>query len=65
MKLGREEYLVAQRAYDGWSLFSVLIFAALISSFVLTIALNREGRCYAAWGLKPQQALNNDSTSLF
>ncbi|MGE0006960.1 MAG: hypothetical protein AB7S92_15400 [Parvibaculaceae bacterium] len=43
MRLGKAEYLAAQRAYDGWSLFGIVIAAALLSTLALTFALYRRG----------------------
>jgi hypothetical protein len=44
--LDRAEYLISQRAYDGWSLFSIVIVAALVSTLTLAIQLNRSGEPY-------------------
>ena len=37
MKLPREEYLVAQKLYRGWSLLGTVVLTALISTAVLAI----------------------------
>jgi uncharacterized membrane protein len=47
MKLSKEEYLIAQRAYDGWSLFGFVVCGALLSTLALTILLYRDQRSYS------------------
>ena len=44
--LDRAEYLVSQPAYDGWSLFAIVIIGALVSTLALSIWLNRSGAPY-------------------
>lgn len=44
--LNADAYLAAQRAYDGWSLFAIIVIGALISSLVLTFALYQVGERY-------------------
>ena len=44
--LDRAEYLVSQRAYDGWSLFAIVIVGALASTLALSIRLNRSAEPY-------------------
>jgi len=46
MRLSDTEYLAAQRAYDGWSLFGIVIFAALFSTLALAVVSYRRGRPY-------------------
>jgi hypothetical protein len=46
MRLGEEAYLASQRAYDGWSLFAIVVIGALLSSLALTIALYRASEPY-------------------
>jgi hypothetical protein len=47
LRLSRAEYLAAQRAYDGWSLFGIVVFGALILLFALAVRLYRSGEPYA------------------
>ena len=44
MRLDRNAYLDAQRAYDGWSLFGIVVVAALLSTLALMLALYRTGQ---------------------
>ena len=37
--LSNEEYIVAQRAYDNWSLASIIILCAIVSTFLQAIRL--------------------------
>lgn len=46
LRLDGDAYLAAQRAYDGWNLFAIVVIGAVISSLVLTIALYRSGEGY-------------------
>ena len=46
MSLPAEDYLASQRAYDGWNLFAVVIFATLLSTLALCISLYRAGESY-------------------
>jgi hypothetical protein len=46
LRLGHAEYLAAQRAYDGWSLFGIVVFGALILLFALAVRLYRSGEPY-------------------
>ncbi|MGE4247951.1 MAG: hypothetical protein AB7F09_01080 [Parvibaculaceae bacterium] len=43
MRLDKTGYLVAQRAYDGWSLFGIVIAGALLSTLTLAFVLYRIG----------------------
>ena len=43
MRLDRDAYLEAQRAYDGWSLFGIVVVGALLSTLALIVALHRTG----------------------
>lgn len=45
--LGREDYFVAQRAYDGWALLGIVVFGALLSTLVLAVLLRRQGWPFA------------------
>ena len=40
LRLGGEAYLAAQRAYDGWNLFAIVIVGALAATLALTVALS-------------------------
>jgi hypothetical protein len=44
--LDRAEYLISQRAYDGWSLFAIVVIGALASTLALSIWLDRSGEPY-------------------
>lgn len=46
LRLDRADYLVSQRAYDGWKLFAIVVIGALISTLALSIALYRAGEPY-------------------
>ncbi|WP_214475579.1 hypothetical protein [Mesorhizobium sp. dw_380] len=48
MKLDGPSYLAAQRAYDGWSLFGIVVLGALLSTAALAILLYRSS---ASFGL--------------
>lgn len=50
LRLDGASYLAAQRAYDGWSLFAVVVIGALLSSLALTVMLYRSGQDYALAG---------------
>jgi hypothetical protein len=43
MKLDGTRYLAAQRAYDGWSLFGIVVLGALLSTAALAVLLYRSG----------------------
>ncbi len=43
LRLDGEAYLAAQRAYDGWNLFAIVIVGALAATLALTVALHRAG----------------------
>ncbi|CAN7306678.1 hypothetical protein [Mesorhizobium caraganae] len=43
MKLDGTSYLAAQRAYDGWSLFGIVVLGALLSTAALAVLLYRSG----------------------
>ncbi|MER9654214.1 hypothetical protein NKJ26_11955 [Mesorhizobium sp. M0152] len=43
MKLDGPGYLAAQRAYDGWSLFGIVVLGALLSTAALAVLLYRTG----------------------
>jgi hypothetical protein len=51
MRLSAADYLVAQRAYDGWALFGIVILAALVATLGLTIAAYRASRRWHLVGL--------------
>jgi hypothetical protein len=51
LQLDGDAYLAAQRAYDGWNLFAVVVIGALISSLALAIALYRSGERYVVAAL--------------
>lgn len=44
--LSRDDYFVAQQIYRGWALLGVIVFAALISTLVLTIMLRRRNKTF-------------------
>jgi hypothetical protein len=44
MRLSAEDYLSAQRAYEGWALFGIVILAAILATLALAIAHYRAGR---------------------
>jgi hypothetical protein len=44
LPLSPEDYLAAQRAYDGWALFGIVILAAILATLGLAIAHYRVGR---------------------
>ena len=46
MRLDKAAYLAAQRAYDGWALFGIVITGALLSMLGLTIVLYQKGEPY-------------------
>ncbi|HEY7546620.1 MAG TPA: DUF1772 domain-containing protein [Blastocatellia bacterium] len=46
MKLSRDDYLTAQQIYRGWALLGIVVFGALISTLVLTIAVRRQRRAF-------------------
>jgi hypothetical protein len=37
MRLSAEEYLTVQQIYRGWSLLGIVVFGALLSTFILTV----------------------------
>lgn len=41
MGLSRDEYLVVQQIYRGWSMLGVLVFGALLSTLLLTILVRK------------------------
>ena len=41
LRLERADYLVAQRAFDGWSLFAIGVIGALLSTLLLSLWLYR------------------------
>lgn len=49
LRLGGPDYLVAQRAYDGWNLFAIAVIGALISTLALAVVLY--------WSEKPYRAV--------
>lgn len=51
LRLDAGAYVAAQRAYDGWNLFAVVVLGALVGSLALTVALYRAGEGYACAGL--------------
>lgn len=44
INLSRADYLTVQQIYRGWALLGIVIFPALISTFVLTLLLRKEWR---------------------
>ena len=46
MRLTESDYLVAQRAYDGWSMFGIVVIGALLTTLALAIVLYRAGLPY-------------------
>jgi len=44
LTLARDEYLVAQRLYDGWALLGILVFLALGLTLALWLLRRRRGR---------------------
>jgi hypothetical protein len=46
MRLDKAAYLAAQRAYDGWALFGIVIAAALLSTLALTYVLHQRSEPY-------------------
>ena len=42
----RDEYFVAQQIYRGWALLGVIVFAALISTLVLTLMLRKRQKSF-------------------
>lgn len=46
LRLGRDEYLISQRAYDGWNLFAIVVIGALLSTLALIVVLYRSGEPY-------------------
>lgn len=51
LRLDGPAYLAAQRAYDGWNLFAIVVIGALVSSLALAIALYRSDQSYILAGL--------------
>jgi len=51
LRLDAADYLASQRAYDGWSLFAVVVAGALVSTLLLAVMLYRAGEPYlfAVW----------------
>jgi hypothetical protein len=50
LRLGRTDYLVAQRAYDGWSLFAIVMIGALLSTLLLSLWLYRAAQPFKLTG---------------
>lgn len=46
MKLPREEYLIAQKIYRGWSLLGVAAVIALVSTAALAVLQREEGAAF-------------------
>lgn len=46
LRLEGADYLVSQRAYDGWNLLGVVVIGALLSTIALTVALYRADQSY-------------------
>ncbi|WP_292630930.1 hypothetical protein [Mesorhizobium sp.] len=61
MKLDGPNYLAAQRAYDGWSLFAIVVLGALLSTAALAILLYRAS---ASFGLVVVAFLSIGATQL-
>jgi hypothetical protein len=51
LRLDADDYLVSQRAYDGWNLFAVVVIGALLSTLVLSLALWRADRSWTSAAL--------------
>jgi hypothetical protein len=51
MRLNGADYLAAQRAYDGWALFGVVVIGALVATLALAVALWAAGRPFGAAAL--------------
>lgn len=45
--LSREEYLVVQQIYRGWAPLGIVVYAALLSTLVLTIMVRRQPKVFA------------------
>ncbi|HTN64006.1 MAG TPA: hypothetical protein VL147_21035 [Devosia sp.] len=46
MRLSGADYIVSQRAYDGWNLFAVVVIGALLSTLALAIQSFRAGALF-------------------
>lgn len=46
LRLEAAGYLVSQRAYDGWSLFAIVVIGAALSSLLLAVLRYRAGQPY-------------------
>ncbi|MFK0691664.1 hypothetical protein ACFX5Q_26180 [Mesorhizobium sp. IMUNJ 23033] len=46
LRLDGTSYLAAQRAYDGWSLFGIVVLGALLSTAALAVLLYRSGGAF-------------------
>jgi hypothetical protein len=44
--LSRDEYLTVQQIYRGWALLGIVVFGALISTFVLTILVRKRPKIF-------------------
>jgi hypothetical protein len=42
INLSRDEYLIVQQIYRGWSLLGIVVFGALLSTLALTITLRHK-----------------------
>jgi hypothetical protein len=42
IKLPRDDYLTVQQIYRGWALLGIVLFAALLSTLILTIMVRKE-----------------------
>jgi Domain of unknown function (DUF1772) len=48
IKLPKAEYLVAQQLYRGWQFVGLVVVAALLSTFALTISLSDQAKPFVA-----------------
>jgi hypothetical protein len=51
LRLSGPDYLVAQRAYDGWNLFAIAVIGALVSTLALAVVLYSSDLPYRSAGL--------------
>lgn len=51
LQLGGADYLVSQRAYDGWDMFAFVIVGTLISTLSLTVASYHAGEPFTLPGV--------------
>ena len=46
MAMAQAAYFVAQQIYNGWALFGIVLFGALVTNLAHTIVLRRRGRSF-------------------